>query len=289
MPFGLTNAPSTFMRLINHVLKGLIEHYVAVYFDDILVYSACVDDHVVHVRDVLQLLKNESLYINLDKCTFCTSEVIFLGFVVGSQGVRVDEEKVKAIQSCATPTNEKAFQALNDRLSNTLILALPIFHKSFKLECDASNVGIGAMLFDHESLKHLRGQHKLNKRHAKWVEFLEQLLYIMKHKQRKANIMAYALSRRHALLAMLETKLLGFESFKDLYVGDDDFKEAYEFCTNSAKGGFFRHKGFLFMEKRLCVPRSSIRELLVREAHEGGLMGHFGEQKTYETLHEHFY
>ncbi|RDX92149.1 hypothetical protein CR513_25769, partial [Mucuna pruriens] len=94
---------------------------------------------------------------------------------------------------------------------------------------------------------------------------------------------------RHTLLAMLETKLLGFESLKDLYVGDDEFKEAYELCPNSANGGFFKQEGFLFKEKRLCVSRSSIRELLVKKAHEVGLMGHFGEHKTYKTLHEHFY
>ncbi|RDY02850.1 hypothetical protein CR513_13650, partial [Mucuna pruriens] len=105
---------------------------------------------------------------------------------------------------------------------------------------------------------------------------------------RKANIMANTLSRRHVLLAMLETKLLGFESLKDMYMGDDDFKKAYELCANSANGGFYKHEGFLFREKKLCVPRSSIRELSVKEAHEGALISHFREQKTYETLHEHF-
>ncbi|RDX95722.1 Retrovirus-related Pol polyprotein from transposon opus, partial [Mucuna pruriens] len=99
MPFGLTNIPSTFMKLTNHVLRSLNGCCVVVYFDDILVYSTCVDDHIVHVRDALQLLKDESLYINLEKCMFCTNKVIVLGYVVGLQGVRVDEEKVKTIQS----------------------------------------------------------------------------------------------------------------------------------------------------------------------------------------------
>ncbi|RDX91766.1 hypothetical protein CR513_26211, partial [Mucuna pruriens] len=84
---------------------------------------------------------------------------------------------------------------------------------------------------------------------------------------------------RHVLLVVLETKLLGFESLKDLYVGDDDLKEAYESCANSANGGFFKHEGFLFKEKKLC----SWRHMKV------ALMGHFGERKTYKTLHEHFY
>ncbi|RDX63159.1 hypothetical protein CR513_58447, partial [Mucuna pruriens] len=56
--------------------------------------------------------------------------------------------------------------------------------------------------------------------------------------------------------------------------------------ANYANGGFFRHESFLFKDKGLCVPKGSIRELLEREAHKGGLMGHFGELKTYETLIE---
>ncbi|RDY01010.1 Tf2-9, partial [Mucuna pruriens] len=80
-PFGLTNAPSMFMRLMNHVLRSPIRYCAVVYFDDVLAYSTCVDDHIVHVKDVLQLLKNESLYMNLKKCTFYAKEVVFLGYI----------------------------------------------------------------------------------------------------------------------------------------------------------------------------------------------------------------
>ncbi|RDX82510.1 hypothetical protein CR513_36679, partial [Mucuna pruriens] len=135
----------------------------------------------------------------------------------------------------------------------------------------------------HESLKHLKSQLTLNKRHEKWVEFLEQFSYVIKHTQGQTNIVVDAFSKRHVLLAMLETKLL------DLYVDDDDFKEAYESCANSANGSFFKCGGFLFKENQLYVPKSSIRELLVREEYEGGLIGHFGERKTYKSLHEYFY
>ncbi|XP_065879412.1 uncharacterized protein [Euphorbia lathyris] len=190
---------------------------------------------------------------------------------------------------------EDAFEMLKARLTSAPVLALPNFDKSFEIECDASGVGIGAVLMqegrpiaffseklsgatlnyptydkelyalvralqmwqhylwpkefvihtDHESLKHLKGQQKLNRRHAKWVEFIETFPYVIKYKQGKENVVADALSRRH--------------------------------------------EGYLFRDNRLCMPKCSHREFLVREAHGGGLMGHFGVAKTLDMISEHFF
>ena len=142
---------------------------------------------------------------------------------------------------------------------------------------------------DHESLKFLKTQGKLNKRHAKWLEFIETFPYVIKYKHGKENVVADALSRRYVLLTSLQTKLLGFELLKDLYANDSDFSQVWNACDKCAFGDFYRHEGFLFKKDKLCVPICSIRELLVRESHGGGLMGHFGVLKTLDILHEHFY
>ena len=84
MPFGLTNVLSTFMRLMNHVLHAFIGKFVVVYFNDILIYNMNLDDHLMHLKDVLEVLRKERLFANLKKCTFCTDELVFLRFVVSA-------------------------------------------------------------------------------------------------------------------------------------------------------------------------------------------------------------
>ena len=98
MPFGLSNTPSTFMRLINFVLHAFIRKFVVVYFDDILIYSKSLDEHIEHLKCVLEVLRKEKLYASFKKCNFCMERIVFLGYVVSSQGIEVNEEKVKAIK-----------------------------------------------------------------------------------------------------------------------------------------------------------------------------------------------
>jgi hypothetical protein len=143
---------------------------------------------------------------------------------------------------------------------------------------------------DHESLKHLKNQLKLNHRHAKWSEFIESFSYIVKYKKGKDNVVADALSRRHILLSQLDVKILGLASIKELYIKDSFFSELFSKC-NKGKGWekFHLHDGFLFRANKLCIPECSVHLLLLQEAHVGGLMGHFGAKKTESVLADHFF
>jgi len=271
----LSNAPSTFMRLMNQVFRPFIGKFVVVYFDDILIYSRSEQEHYQHLSEIIQALEREKLYGNLKKCTFSVKQVIFLGYVVSEDGIKVENNKIEAIQSWPIPRSihdvwsfhglasfyrwfirdfstimasmtkmikgssfhwtsraQEAFQEVKTKLTQAPVLALPCFTTVFEVECDASGIGIGGVLVqegrplaffseklddakrkystydkefyatvrclehwshyliarefilhsDHEAPKYIQGQHKLNSRHAKWVEYLQSFHFIIRHK-----------------------------------------------------------------------------------------------------------
>ncbi|KAL0204031.1 hypothetical protein M9458_002049, partial [Cirrhinus mrigala] len=110
MPFGLCNSPSVFQQFINDVLRDMLGRWCYAYLDDILVYSKTLEEHTQHVRAVLRRLLAHQLYCKLEKCAFHQHTTTFLGFVISSQGVAMDPQKMEAVRSWPLPTSLKQLQ-----------------------------------------------------------------------------------------------------------------------------------------------------------------------------------
>lgn len=107
MPFGLCNAPATFQSLMNQVIQSCLRKFVLVFFDDILVYSKCWEDHKLHLQLVLELLRKHVLYAKKSKCSFGQERVEYLGHIITAEGVSTDPEKISCMVAWPTPQNIK--------------------------------------------------------------------------------------------------------------------------------------------------------------------------------------
>ncbi|GJW81771.1 putative reverse transcriptase domain-containing protein [Tanacetum coccineum] len=229
MSFGLTNAPVVFMDLMNK--------FVIVFIDDILIYSKSTEEHAKHLKLILELLKKEEF-----------------------KGIHVDPTKIVSIKDWASPKTstkirqflewvEAAFQLLKQKLCSAPILALPEGSKNFVVYCDASRKGLGAVLMqrekviaytsrqlkiheknynthdlelvavvfalkmwrhylydmkcvvftDHKSLQHILDQKELNMRQHRWLDLLSDYVCKIRYHPGKENVVADALSRKERL------------------------------------------------------------------------------------------
>jgi hypothetical protein len=385
MPFGLTNAPSTFMRVMTQTLKPYLGRCVVVYFDDILVFSQHRDEHLQHLTQILQVLRQEKFYANFNKCSFLQPKTHFLGFIISQQGVEVDPEKVRAIvewpepqtffevrsfhglatfyrrfihtfstimapiTECLkakvfkwTPAANAAFQLIKQKMTEAPVLKLPDFSQIFEISCDASQVGIGGVLSqaghpiafyseklndtrkrysaydlefyaliqtlkhwrpylihrefilftDHDSLKYLHSQNKLSPRHARWISFLQQFSFVIRHKTGRENKVADAFSRRSHPSTILSTNPSGFAFVKTSYSTDPDFQKIWESLNSKPSTSIADYvilDEYLIKGGCICIPKGSMREFIIHELHGGGLAGHFGQDKTYSLVANRFY
>ena len=102
MPFGLSNTLSAFQHFMNDIFSDVLDIFVVIYLDDILIYSDNMDDHKKHVKEVLKRLRENRLYTSPTKCVFHQDRIEFLGFVLGVDGLRMDESKTQTIQNWLT-------------------------------------------------------------------------------------------------------------------------------------------------------------------------------------------
>jgi len=111
MFFGLTNSPATFQAMINELLRDLINTgKVAVFIDDVIVGTEMKEGHDKLVAEVIRRLEENDLYVKLEKCKWKVREVGFLGVVIGQEGIKMEEEKVKEVLEWPTPKCVKDVQ-----------------------------------------------------------------------------------------------------------------------------------------------------------------------------------
>lgn len=112
LPMGLTNSPATFQRMTNNILKEYIDLGIAlVFLDDILIFSETLDDHIKHVRLIVERLDLHSLKINLKKCEPAKNEIIFLGHVISEGELKTDQSKVEALYMYKRPNTLRQLQS----------------------------------------------------------------------------------------------------------------------------------------------------------------------------------
>ena len=98
MPFGLTNTPAYFIDLMNRLFSPYLDQFVIIFIDNIPVHSKNEADHEIHLRKVLEVLREQKLYAKYAKCKFWESTVHFLGHVISASGIAVDPEKVRPVK-----------------------------------------------------------------------------------------------------------------------------------------------------------------------------------------------
>lgn len=107
MPFGLSNAPASFQALMHHIFHPYLRRFVIFFFDDILIYSPTLEDHVAHLKLVFQTIRANHLFLRKEKCSFATNKVEYLGHFITKEGVSTDPSKVQAVANWPKPSTLK--------------------------------------------------------------------------------------------------------------------------------------------------------------------------------------
>ncbi|GJR26703.1 putative nucleotidyltransferase, ribonuclease H [Tanacetum coccineum] len=304
MPFSLSNAPSTFMRVMNQLLRPFMRKFVVVYFDDILIYSASFSEHVTHVRRVLTLLRKDSFYAATKKCVFMTPKVLFLGRFISnfSSIMALLMDCMKGKSFVWTKEAESAFQVVKEKLTTTPILVLPDFSKVFKLHTDALKVAIGGVLsqggrpvaYFSKKLTEPKSRYTtydlefyvVVQAHGRWLAFLEKFTFVVKHKTGVSNRVADALSRRSNLLVSMQVDVPGLDVIREQLTLDPYFSNVLQGVQSGQKPDYNIHDGFVFIGNQLCIPNTSLRLKIIKELHDEG---HVGRDRTLQLVQASYF
>eukprot|EP00833_Pecoramyces_ruminatium_P007356 jgi/Orpsp1_1/1181388/evm.model.c7180000077042.1 len=159
MPFGLTNAPATFQREMNRIFFKLINECVQIFIDDVIIYSGNFSNHLIDLSKVFEILRENKLKVNIEKCCFCQPEIDALGHRVTTDGLLPLSKKVESIKNAEfewTNIQNQSFELLKNCLINAPILCYPKFDIPFIIRSDACGYGIGGVLLQlyNDNIEH---------------------------------------------------------------------------------------------------------------------------------------
>ncbi|GJZ86609.1 putative reverse transcriptase domain-containing protein [Tanacetum coccineum] len=310
IPFGLTNAPAVFMDLMNRVCRPYLDKFVIVFINDILIYSKTQEEHVNHLRLVLELLRKEKLYAKFSKCEFWLREVHFIGHVINGNGIHVDPSKIEAVKNWKAPRTpsevcsflglagyyreeqELAFQTLKYKLCNAPVLALSDGPKDFMTHYLYGKKSV--IYTDHKSLQHIFSQKELNMRQRRWIELFSDYDCEIRYHPGKANVVADALSRKERVKPKI-VRVMNMtlqSSIKDRILAAQ--KEVVDESAGLQKGLDEmieqRSDGTLYSLDRIWVPlKGDMRTLIMDEAHKSKYYVHLGANKMYYDLRDRYW
>ena len=107
MPFGLCNAPSTFQRLMEHILQEELRKFCFIYIDDIIIFSPSFEKHLEHIEIIFKKLREANLKLKASKCNFAKESTAFLGHIVNRDGIKPNNDSLSAVQDYPRPSNAK--------------------------------------------------------------------------------------------------------------------------------------------------------------------------------------
>lgn len=161
IPFGLKTAGSGFIRALNLALGNDFNDFLTYYIDDLLIASKNERDHIRHLDMVFERLLNFNFTVKLGKARFCQTEVPFLGFILSTEGIRPEENKLRVLRKDKpwdwNSTHDQAYIDLKQNFIEAIQLSHYDLTKPFRLQTDGSDTGIGGVLYQVDE----EGNHKV--------------------------------------------------------------------------------------------------------------------------------
>eukprot|EP00253_Pinus_taeda_P030551 PITA_30551 len=301
MAFGLTNAPANFMRLMDDILWPFINSFVVVYLDDIMILSQSWEEHLHHIRQVLQTLRQDKLCANLEKCTFGMTQVQYLGHIIDERGVHVDPTKIQVIQDWPSPTTMIELCSFQGLANFYRRFVLEFSHITWPLS-QVTKGGAKAKYFWSESQQKAFTELK----YCLCSALMLALPDLQQPFEVETNASDYAieavltqhghpyhdcLSRPSMMALTTVLNSCGHETsnWPLLYKSNPKFSHTYQTLLEGQHVPDFHLQDALLCHLgHLCVP-SSERAKLIWEAHYNRVVRHFGVEKTVALLQKYFY